>query len=323
MKSQEDTIAVMVVYQPPEAVIQHIEALLPQVKALIVIDNGNNVRLRLAVEGGLTPPTPSATPAASRRPLGGEIFHKVLWIQSPENNLAKAQNLGIAKAQEMGAKFVLLMDDDSLPAPDMVMQLRETWHEGIAVVAPTLIEPALGRIPAFIQASGKYGYRRIHPAIPAQTDIPSDTTLDSCLRGNDVMSNLFYTAASGSLIPLSVIDKIGRMDEGLGIYFVDTEFCLRARKAGLDIIATPLAVMEHSFGKVTRHAGGITTTNHSAEARFRMFQNRKKLWYRYWKSDKGYVLFDILRSLSEVLRVLLFEQNKAIKLIAMLKGLAI
>lgn len=299
MKSQEDTIAVMVGYQPPDTIFESVERLLVQVKTLILVDNGMNAALR------------------------AQLGHKVVWIQNPENNLAKAQNLGIAKAQELGAEFVLLMDDDSMPATDMVMQLREAWREGVAVVAPTLIEPALGRIPAFIQADGKWWFTRIHSVIPTKAGIQSDTSLDSRLRGNDIIRNLFYVAASGSLIPLSVIEKIGGMDEGLGIYFVDTEFCLRARKAGFDIIATPLAVMEHSFGKVTCHAGGITTTNHSAEARFRMFKNRKKLWCRYWQSDKGYVLFDILRSLSEVLRVLLFEPQKGQKLLAMLKGLAV
>jgi rhamnosyltransferase len=279
MKSQEDTVAVMVVYQPPEGVMRSIEALLPQVNSIIVIDNGRNDSLK--------------------RLLG----EKVIWIQSPENNLAKAQNLGIAKAQEIGANFVLLMDDDSLPAPDMVKQLRAAWQEGIGVIAPALIEHTLGRKPPFIQACGKWWFRRV--SIQHQA-----------------LSNLFYVAASGSLIPLSVIQKIGNMDEDLGIYFVDTEFCLRARKAGLDIVTVATATMEHSFGNVTRHAGGITTTNHRAEARFQMFKNRKKLWRRYWQSDGGYVAFDILRSISEILRVMLLEEDKTKKLLAMLHGLA-
>lgn len=278
MKSQEDTIAVMVVYQPPEAVIQHIYALLPQVKALIVVDNARNTELQ--------------------RDMG----ERIIWIQNPQNNFAKAQNLGIAKAKELGAAFVLLMDDDSCPAPDMVAQLHAAWKEDVAVIAPTLIEPAVGRMPAFIQAKGKCWFQRV-------------------FTHTQGVNNLFYVAASGSLIPLSIIDKIGGMDENLGIYFVDTEFCLRARKAGFDILATPLATMEHSFGRVTRHAAGITTTNHSAEARFRMFRNRRKLWMRYWRNDAGYVIFDLLRSISEVLRVAMFETNKLSKLTAMIRGL--
>jgi rhamnosyltransferase len=193
------------------------------------------------------------------------------------------------------------------------------------VIAPTLIEPTLGRKPAFIQAKGKWWFRRTS----ADTDRTLQTEQSSARSGgkrNDgglppLIQNLFYVAASGSLIPLAVIQKIGGMNEDLGIYFVDTEFCLRARKAGLDIVAIPTATMEHSFGNVSRHLGGVTTTNHSAEARFRMFRNRKKLWRNYWQSDAGYVIFDILRSLSEIIRVMLFEAQKCQKLTAIMRGL--
>jgi GT2 family glycosyltransferase len=280
MKSQEDTIVVMVVYRPPASVHAAIEALLPQVKALVVVDNGQNAALKQA------------------------MGDRVIWLQSSENNLGIAQNLGIAKARELGAEFVLLMDDDSLPAPDMVQHLRGSWTLGVAVVAPNLQEPS-GRAPHYIQATGKGWFRRITFTQP-------------------LLNRLFYVAASGSLIPLCVIDAIGAMDEDFGIYFIDTEFCLRARKAGYDIVAVEAAKMQHRFGNVTSHfvcGKEITTTNHPPESRRLMYRNRKRLWFAYLFTDTGYVLFDTLRCWSEIARILLFEDLKMSKMLAILRGL--
>jgi rhamnosyltransferase len=47
----------------------------------------------------------------------------VNFIQSSENNLAKAQNKGIKAALNNGFAFVLLLDDDSIPSTNMVYEL--------------------------------------------------------------------------------------------------------------------------------------------------------------------------------------------------------
>lgn len=273
----------MVVYQPPETVMQAIAALYPQIAHVVIVDNGNNEGLRAQLNAA-----------------------KIHWIINPENNLGLAQNLGIAKARELGSAFVLLMDDDSLPAPDMVAKLHEAWQPGIAVIGPYLEEPELGRPPLYIQSRGNFWFRRI-----AFNSIP-------------LLRNLFYLCASGSLIPLEIFNKIGGMEESFGLYFIDTEFCLRARAEGYDIVAVQEAQLTHRIGNRSEHrllGKRISTTNHSPPAREKMFRNRKILWKRYWKNQPGYVLFDILRAKSEIVRVLLFESQKCEKLTAMLRGL--
>ncbi len=273
----------MVLFNPPETVTAAIARLYTQVKWLIIVDNGRNHALKAQVAAA-----------------------KCHWIENPENNLAKAQNLGIARAKELGAAVVLLMDDDSEPAADMVTRLRAAWQPGMGVVGPYLEEPAFKREPHYIQACGKFGFRRV------------------TFHHENLLSDLFYVAASGSLIPLEVIDNIGGMDEGLGIYFVDTEFCLRARAAGYNIAAVGDARLVHRFGKRSEHillGRKISTTNHPAAAREKMFRNRKKLWQKYGKNYPGYVVFDVLRAASEMLRVNLFEAEKLEKIRAMLRGL--
>lgn len=285
-KKHNSIAAIIVLYQPPESLPALLAAIRPQVQEIIMVDNGEN-----------------------------SPVDAVHWIKNPENNLAKAQNLGVAKARELGCSHVLLLDDDSLPAEDMVAKLLATAKKQnkqggkkVAIAAPYLEEEALGKPPLYIQPKGRFSFHRI--GFDEKTPI---------------LNNLYYVAASGSLIALEIFDHIGDFKEDFGIYFVDTEFCLRARKAGFDIIAVRDAKMQHRFGKRTNHTlpGGrtISTTNHSPQARQIMCRNRRHLWKKYLDSDGGYVWFDILRLQSEALRVLLFEDDKTIKLSAMVSGL--
>ena len=278
--------AIITVYEPPTSFAALIERLRPQVDEIIIVNNGKN-----------TPQTGCH------------------WIDNPDNGIAKAQNLGIAKARELESTHILLMDDDSLPAENMVATMLEAYYKNkrnkakkpIGVIGAYMNERGSDQPPKYIQAEGAYAYNRV-----------------SFYKQEAMIRNLFYVAASGSLIPMELLDEIGEMREDFFIYFVDTEFCLRARKAGYDIIALRHAELEHSFGQRSEHqllGKTISTTNHNTQARYYMFRNRKILWRKYFMSDAGYVIFDILRCQSEIIRVILFEKAKFAKLKAMVRGL--
>ncbi len=236
-------------------------------------------------------------------------LEEVHWLKNPENGLAKAQNMGIKKAKGLECSHILFLDDDSVPEENMVKNLLKAAksHKNAAIIGPYLQEEALKQAPKYIQANGNFFFKRVE--FDEKTPI---------------LENLYYVAASGSLIPIEIFDHIGEMKEDFFIYFVDTEFCLRARKAGFDVIAVRDAKLNHRFGKRSNHTilgKSISTTNHSAKAREYMFKNRRHLWLNYFDTDAGYVLFDILRTQSEWLRVLMFEKDKLAKVSAMVSGL--
>ena len=134
----------------------------------------------------------------------------VTTLFQPENRgLAQAQNAGAAAARNMGADAVLLMDQDSLPAPDMVAALRAGYvrrkASRPAAIGPGYDEP----------------HRGTDAALPREGDVPEMPAL----------------IASGSLIPLAVLDEVGPFDESLFIDFVDTDWCFRARHAGFRCFA--------------------------------------------------------------------------------------
>lgn len=287
-------VGVMVVYDPPEQVHASIERALAQVDHLVIVDNANNTELESWVGG---------QPSVER----------MTFLRNPENGLAKAQNMGIRKAIDLHAEWLLLLDDDSMPARNMVSELvavydalAEDERQKVAIMAPYLDEPELGVEPRYIQpCMNGLGFRRRK------------------FGDAKILSNVYYVCASGSLIPMSVFDAIGQMDEAFFIYFIDTEFCLRARAYGYDIYTVASAHLQHRIGRRTNHTflgKKVSTTNHSPEARYWMARSRAKLWWRYCVKDTGYVLFDLIRFGYEIGRIVLFEKEKLGKLCAMWRG---
>ncbi len=108
----------------PERLAQQFDRLLQQVGAIVWVDNASGDALRAQ---------------ASRWPA--ERLHPI-WLDDNQG-IGVAQNRGIAHALALGATHVLLMDDDSLPAPDMVARLLAALatHPQAAAVGACHVDP--------------------------------------------------------------------------------------------------------------------------------------------------------------------------------------
>lgn len=212
--SAERVGAVIVTYfAEPDATRRLLAAILPQVSLAVVVDN--------------TPAEQAPRPA----PADGT---DVAWLSNGANlGLAAAHNQGIAQAAARGCTHVVLFDQDSLPAADMVEQLlgalRDLTARGIraGAVGPAWRDRHSARSAPFV----RLGWGRMQPAGPG--DVVECDTLVS----------------SGSLIPLSVIDAVGAMDEALFIDQVDTEWGLRAQGHGYRLFGVNSAVLTHGIGE--------------------------------------------------------------------------
>lgn len=153
--------------------------------------------------------------------------------------VALAQNRGVAWASAKQCTHVLLLDQDSLPAPDMVEQLlmaeKTLLSSGIpvAAVGPQYVDPRSGQRSAFIRI-GSYRFQRV--SCDSDTATPGKTILAD------------FLISSGSLIQLEVLAKVGPLDEGLFVDRVDTDWYLRARSAGLLAFGVCAAQMTHRLG---------------------------------------------------------------------------
>jgi rhamnosyltransferase len=206
-----------VAYFPDAAGLQRLfAATLPQVSALVLVDNGaGDDTLRQA--GVFTEE--------------GKI---VLLKQERNIGLAAGFNRGIAWARQSGHTHVLLLDQDSEPAPDMVALL------GQALAAPL-------------------GGRRIAAAGPRFHDAREDCTAPFVRvgfpfnhkitdGGQDGLVACDFLISSGTLIPLEVLDALGAMDEGLFIDNVDMEWGFRALAKGYALAGVCRATMHHRLG---------------------------------------------------------------------------
>lgn len=222
-------VAVVVTYRPDlPATAALLAALRPQVDLTLVIDNGS---------------APQDVDALRALLAGSD--DDVVALGS-NLGIAAAQNLGIARARERGATHVLLSDQDSRPASDMVDRLVtdlvgspvSAAGRPVGAVGPVIVdERNPGAILVF--AARRWGPRR--------ADLPA---------ADGARIDAVFLLASGCLIDARVLDDVGPMNEGWFIDHIDLEWGLRARRAGYDLFAVVGAHLEHSLGDRTQRIPG-------------------------------------------------------------------
>lgn len=250
---QGGVCAVVVTYQPEWSVLDRLlRAIQPQVGAVVVVDNG------------------------SREDVGawlGARNERVQACLSQGDNLgvARAQNIGIGWALTQGAGFVLLLDQDSEPAPDMVERLLAVARGGddIAAVGPFYQDPRQKATSPFIQIRG-FGLVRHFPA-PGRETAPVD-----------------YLISSGSLLPAAALRRVGPMREDLFIDYIDIEWGLRAATAGLRCVGVFGARMAHDLGEAPMDFAGRSIPIHSPLRHYYIMRNAVLLYRqrglpRRWK----------------------------------------
>lgn len=207
-------VSVIITYQPDLAVLaQLIAELHQQGTCVLVVDNGSAENIANWNE--------QLTPRA----------HRIIAL-GDNLGIARAHNIGIDWANAQGARYVLLMDQDSIPEPGMVEALwkHAEASECVGAVGPRYADSRRqNNPPPFMQIKG---LKLVRHTCHASTDtVPVD-----------------YLISSGSLIPLSTIDVVGGMRENLFIDYVDIEWGLRAKQKGFQSYGVCAAQMQHSLG---------------------------------------------------------------------------
>lgn len=283
-----DITGVLVTYRPQaEALAERLRVHRQQLSRLVVVHNG--------CDGA--PETDAALADLAADDDGLRLLHQA------ENNLAHAQNAGIRAALADGAQAVLLLDDDSEMAPDMPAALLRAWEPGIGLLAARMIERAAEHDSRHAIPFARVLFRLASP------------------DRHDVIDGAFTPIASGSLIPAAVLERVGLMDESLGIDYVDREFCLRLLVRGYTTRIVSNAMLYHRLGHGHSVAGGrITCHNHPPARRYTIFRNRLRCWARYGTALPGFVLYDALALCYDLFRILALETDKRAKLHAALAG---
>ena len=271
--------AVIVTYHPDADFLRNLGAILPQITGVVVVDNGGDL------------------PSLPRN---------ITLIQNHTNlGLAAAQNQGITKAMELGAEWVLLLDDDSMPDAEMIAKMLAAYEvnpkkQTIGLIAPRIHDRQINKTYRVITGN-KWWFSTKHP--------PSL-----------YINNLFFAIASGSLIKREVFEKIGLMCDVYFIDHVDTEFCARLLKHNYTMMSAGEAVLHHALGNSARD-GSIIRKNYSAGRYYTQLRNMLWVVREYGLDLPAYAALNIGSSLREIFRVMAYEHNKAAKLKALCKGI--
>ncbi|MFS0706198.1 glycosyltransferase family 2 protein [Cellulomonas sp. 179-A 9B4 NHS] len=226
-------VAVVVTYRPePHALHALLTATAPQVDAVVVADNGST--------GGTL---------AAVRDAAAEVGAETLELGT-NLGIATAQNRGCDRARALGATHVLLLDQDSVPAPDMVERLlvaaTTSTDDGrpVAAVGAVARDDRDGE-PPFVYAARRWGPRRV--------DLPD-------VDGARVAAA--FLIASGCLVDVRALDAVGPMRDDFFIDHVDLEWGVRARAAGWQLLAVVGAELRHELGEAPRTVPGRGRTVH-------------------------------------------------------------
>ena len=224
---------------------------------------------------------------------------RVEIVANAENRgIGAGLNQGLRRAKERGFSWVLTLDQDSVPFPSLVAAGARAFEahpdrERLAAIGASLVGEDRSS-PASIPNAAA-AYRRV-PAV----------------------------ITSGALHSVRAWEWLGGFREDYFIDCVDTEFCLRARARGLDVIAATEPALGHNIGTPTRKRAlgrWMMPTNHSPLRRYYMTRNRLSLWRRYARSDGRFVLKDMRQSIREWIGVAFAEGDRPAKFRAGIAGL--
>ena len=145
------------------------------------------------------------------------LSSQITYIALKDNlGIAKALNVGFQKAKEIGAQWVLTMDQDSVLPSNMIdeyIRFIDEDHDSVGIISP-LINMYEG-----------------------ENQKPSDTycMVDTALT-------------SGSLISMNAFDTSGGFKEEMFIDEVDFEFCWNIKRHGYLTYQLNRVLMQHQLG---------------------------------------------------------------------------
>lgn len=156
-----------------------------------------------------------------------------------------ANNVGIRRAGEWGADYVLLLNNDTEIEPDLLLRLEEcAQRHPDSMIVPKIyysddrkrIWSAGGSVSLLIRKVRHIGLNEMDEG-QFEREAQIGFATGCCL-----------------FIPMEVIRRAGELDERFFLYYEDTEYSFRLQKLGIAIYYCPQAVMYHKVGASTKGA---------------------------------------------------------------------
>ncbi|NTW26710.1 MAG: glycosyltransferase family 2 protein [Candidatus Moranbacteria bacterium] len=159
-------------------------------------------------------------------------FSRCHFIKNSENiGFSKGNNVGIRFALEKFADFVFVLNNDTIVEKATLSSLVKVAisNSDAGIISPLI----MNKNNASVWFSGGkilwHKMKTLH--------------LTEKTSGNSYSSQ--YLSGCAMLIKKEVFKKIGLFDERFFLYYEDTDFSLRASKAGFSLMIAPIAHIQH------------------------------------------------------------------------------
>jgi rhamnosyltransferase len=229
--------AIIVIFNPNiNQLMKTIHSLKDQVNEIVIIDNSiENLNETLFLKNS----------------------KRIKYIPLNKNfGIAKAQNLGLKFLLNKKYKFILLSDQDTIFPDNYSEHMLKSFYsmdsEFIAAIGPNFMETNRNSKQGFEIFNGIFR-NRIYPTF-----------------GIHSVSQII---ASGKIIYTKNLEKIGMMNEKLFIDWVDLEWCWRAKKNGFTILGNANVTIEHNLGDYSKDFIYKKFTLHNATRHYYIIRN--------------------------------------------------
>ena len=248
---------------------ENVNAILPQVDRVIIFDNGSE----------------------NRESIEQEYQDRAAIIKSEKNvGIAAALNGLMKKSEELGATWMISLDQDSVCSQNFCEQMRTYLYkeDNFGIVAPVIVDRNVG----IVGHNPEKEYKSVRTCI-----------------------------TSGAFTKVKVWQEIGGYDESMFIDSVDFEFCYRVRKAGYKVIQVRNVQLLHEIGNSEKRKflfWTIDVKNHSAFRKYYIARNnvyyplKHHLWLRFIRGN--------IRNIELLATVILYENDKRIKIKKLISG---
>lgn len=223
-------------YNPDlELLTQVVESLINQVDCIYISDNGSqNVDEIVSLVGSVT------------------IVNKL----GKNTGIGNSTNVALGYFTEQGFDYALLSDQDTIYAADYVKKFveakKEISFDNVAAYAPVYFDKIQNFYPPLVVKSKTYIKK-----VPCENKY----------------TPVFQAIASGLILDVSKLEKIGLMDANLFIDWVDLEWCWRCNYLGYKIVACKNMVMNHNLGEFTKKLGKKSITMRSTTRQYYIVRN--------------------------------------------------
>ena len=273
---------VVVLYNPDDNVRTNIDSYINELDILYVVDN-------------------SPIPNDNNKKIKGE---KIKYISNNGNKgIANALNVGANNALKENCEWLLTMDQDSTFKDNSLSKMKELLKEI--------------KSNKFFSEILSIDYNKLGILSTLQR---TEFNINNELKG---ISYPLVVMTSGNLINLNVYKEVGGFKDWLFIDAVDFDYCLNVKKHKYEIVQMNSAGLIHHLGKIEKHivfGKNIFTTNHSANRRYYITRNRHYLYDLYHDDFPEYCNLELGRTRKELVKIVLFEDNKIAKIKAIYKG---